>query len=86
MEYDKQTKNRLKRVEGQIRGILRMMEEQQECDNVINQLSAVCSAVNHTIGVIVTENLKMCLQNQKEDDSNTDELVKEAIKLLVKSR
>ncbi|WP_374121078.1 metal-sensing transcriptional repressor [Neobacillus sp. PS2-9] len=27
MEYDKQTKNRLKRTEGQIRGILRMMEE-----------------------------------------------------------
>lgn len=86
MEYDKQTKNRLKRVEGQVRGILRMMEENQECEKVINQLSAVCSAVNHTIGVIVTENLKMCLQTQDESDSNTDELVKEAIKLLVKSR
>lgn len=86
MEYDKQTKNRLKRVEGQVRGILRMMEENQECEKVINQLSAVCSAVNHTIGVIVTENLKMCLQNPNDQEGNTDELVKEAIKLLVKSR
>ncbi|MGG5254276.1 metal-sensitive transcriptional regulator [Neobacillus sp. SM06] len=86
MEYDKQTKNRLKRVEGQVRGILRMMEEKQDCEKVINQLSAVCSAVNHTIGVIVTENLKMCLQTQNETNSDTDELVKEAIKLLVKSR
>ncbi|XJZ28894.1 metal-sensitive transcriptional regulator [Bacillota bacterium Lsc_1132] len=86
MEYDKQTKNRLKRVEGQVRGILRMMEENQDCEKVINQLSAVCSAINRTIGVIVTENLKMCLQAQNENESNTDELVKEAIKLLVKSR
>lgn len=86
MEYDKQTKNRLKRVEGQVRGILRMMEESQDCEKVINQLSAVCSAVNHTIGVIVTENLKMCLQTQDVNDNNTEELVKDAIKLLVKSR
>jgi len=85
LEYDKQTKNRLKRTEGQIKGILRMMEEQQDCEKVINQLSAVSSAISHTIGVIVSENLKYCLIEQA-DASNKDELVNDAVKLLVKSR
>lgn len=85
MEYDKQTKNRLKRTEGQIRGILRMMEEQQDCEKVINQLSAVSSAISHTVGVIVSENLKYCLMEQA-DAGNKDELVNDAVKLLVRSR
>ena len=84
MEYDKQSKNRLKRIEGQIRGVLRMMEEGQDCDKVINQLSAVCSAVNHTVGAIVSENLTTCLKEPSE--KNTEELVKEAVKLIVRSR
>ncbi|MCL6573724.1 MAG: metal-sensitive transcriptional regulator [Bacillus sp. (in: Bacteria)] len=85
MEYDKQTKNRLRRIEGQIRGILRMMEKGEECDKVINQLSAANSALNHTMGVIVSENLKYCLINQTVS-SNNDDLVKQAVKLLVRSR
>jgi DNA-binding FrmR family transcriptional regulator len=85
MEYDKHTKNRLKRTEGQIRGILRMMDEKQDCEKVINQLSAVSSAIGHTIGVIVSENLKYCLVEQA-DTGNKDELVNEAVKLLIKSR
>ncbi|MEW9050669.1 MAG: metal-sensitive transcriptional regulator [Neobacillus sp.] len=85
MDYDKQTKNRLKRSEGQIRGILRMMEERQDCEKVVNQLTAVSSAINHTIGIIVSENLKFCLMNENETKER-EMLVKEAVKLLVKSR
>jgi DNA-binding FrmR family transcriptional regulator len=84
MEYNKQSKNRLKRIEGQVRGVLRMMEEGQDCDKVINQLSAVCSAVTHTVGVIVSENLTSCLKEPSE--KNTEELVKEAVKLIMRSR
>lgn len=31
MEYNDQIKNRMKRIEGQVRGVLRMMEEGKEC-------------------------------------------------------
>ncbi|SFA78194.1 Metal-sensitive transcriptional repressor [Bacillus sp. UNCCL13] len=34
MDYDDQIKNRLKRIEGQLRGILRMMDENKECKDV----------------------------------------------------
>ncbi|HEY2420209.1 MAG TPA: metal-sensing transcriptional repressor, partial [Neobacillus sp.] len=40
MEYDAKIKNRVKRAEGQLRGILGMMEDTKDCKEVITQLSA----------------------------------------------
>jgi len=87
MEYNDQIKNRVKRIEGQLRGILKMMEDQKDCKEVITQLSAVRSAVDRTVGVIVSSNLVECvLEAQENGEKNTDELIKEAVNLLVKSR
>ena len=83
MNYTDDIKNRVKRIEGQLRGILRMMEEKEDCKAVITQLSAARTALDRTIGVIVSANLVECVRNA---DRDTDELVKEAIDLLVKSR
>ena len=87
MEYDDKIKNRLRRIEGQIKGILRMMEEEKHCKDVITQLSASRTAIDRTIGVIVSSNLIECIQNKDENDTRTqEEIVKEAVDLLVKSR
>lgn len=86
MEYNDQMKNRVKRMEGQLRGILKMMEEDKNCKEVITQLSAVRSAVDRTIGVIVSSNLVECVQEAEQNGENMDELIKEAVNLLVKSR
>ncbi|GGA22709.1 MULTISPECIES: metal-sensitive transcriptional regulator [Psychrobacillus] len=86
MEYNDQLKNRVKRMEGQLRGILKMMEENKDCKDVITQLSAVRSAVDRTIGVIVSSNLVECVQDAEKNGEKTDELIKEAVNLLVKSR
>ena len=87
MEYDDKVKNRLKRVEGQVKGILRMMEEGKDCKDVITQLSASRTALDRTIGVIVSANLVECIRQIEESDNRTHEdVVKEAVDLLVKSR
>lgn len=86
MEYDKQVQNRLKRIEGQLKGVLRMIEENEDCRDVVTQLSAVRSAVDRTIGVIVSENLEQCVRESLENGESTDKLVKDAVSLLVKSR
>ncbi|WP_099354423.1 metal-sensitive transcriptional regulator [Fredinandcohnia onubensis] len=86
MEYDEKIKNRIKRIEGQLRGILRMMEENKDCKDVITQLSASRTAIDRTIGVIVSSNLVSCVRNADEKGENTEELVKEAVELLVRSR
>ena len=86
MEYDKQVQNRLKRIEGQLKGVLRMVEHNDDCRDVVTQLSAVRSAVDRAIGVIVSENLEQCVRDSIEKGENTDQIVKDAVSLLVKSR
>lgn len=85
MEYSDQVKNRVKRMEGQLRGILKMMEEGKDCKAVITQLSAVRSAVDRTVGVIVSTNLLECVQNAEGDDEKMNEAIQEAVNLVVKS-
>ncbi|WP_019153185.1 metal-sensitive transcriptional regulator [Robertmurraya massiliosenegalensis] len=87
MEYNDQMKNRVKRIEGQVRGILRMMEKNKDCKEVITQLSATRTAIDRTIGVIVSTNLVECVQNaEHQEEKSMEEIVKEAVELLVKSR
>ena len=86
MEYTDAMKNRVKRMEGQLRGVLKMMEDEKNCKEVITQLSAVRSAVDRTIGVIVSTNLVQCVRQAEGDDGQVDEIIKEAVNLVVKSR
>jgi DNA-binding FrmR family transcriptional regulator len=87
MDYNAPIKNRVKRIEGQLRGILRMMQEQKECTEVITQLSAARTAIDRTIGVVVSTNLVECVQKENEQgEINVEQLVKNAVNLLVKSR
>lgn len=86
MEYDKSVVNRLKRIEGQIKGVLHMIEQNKDCRDVITQLSASRSAIDRTIGLIVSMNLEQCIRENMEKGESTEDLVKEAVDLLVKSR
>jgi len=83
VEYTDQMKNRLKRVQGQIRGILKMMEEEKDCKDVITQLTAAKNALESTIGLVVSTNLEQCL---RKDSESPEKYVNEAIRLLIKSR
>lgn len=85
MIYDDKVKLRLKKATGQLNAIQRMMDEEKDCKDVITQLSAVRSAVDRAIGIIVAENLADCI-SEIQSKEEKDELVKQAIELLVKSR
>ncbi|MFD4706450.1 metal-sensitive transcriptional regulator [Gottfriedia sp. NPDC058432] len=86
MRYDDKMKNRIKRIEGQIRGILRMIEENKDCNEVVTQLSAVRSAVDRTVGVLVSSNLVECMLVAEKNGVKTKEVIKDAVNMLVKSR
>ncbi|HLS34709.1 MAG TPA: metal-sensitive transcriptional regulator [Bacillota bacterium] len=86
MLYDDKVKNRLKRIEGQIRGVLKMMEEDKECKDVVGQMTAIRTALDRAIGVVVSTNLEQCVRDQVSKGENTEEEIKEAVELLVRSR
>ena len=77
---------RLKRSEGQLRGIQKMIEEERECIDIITQLSAVRSSVDRVIEVLITENLMECINNPLQNPDEQKEKIEKAIKYIVKSK
>ena len=53
--------NRLKRAQGQLSGVVRMLEEGRECEDVVTQLAAVSRALDRAGFAIVASGLKQCL-------------------------
>jgi DNA-binding FrmR family transcriptional regulator len=84
--YDDNVRKRLRRVEGQVRGVLQMMEDCKDCKEVVAQLSAVRGAVDKAIAYIVAGNLSECIARDQGSSQGTERLVHEAVELLIKSR
>ncbi|MBF1212477.1 metal-sensitive transcriptional regulator [Gemella morbillorum] len=77
---------RLKRSEGQLRGIQKMIEEERDCIDIITQLSAVRSSVDRVIELLITENLMECINNPLQNPDEQKEKIEKAIKYIVKSK
>ncbi|MEJ2599215.1 MAG: metal-sensitive transcriptional regulator [Anaerolineales bacterium] len=63
---------RLKNVEGHVRGIERMLDEEVYCIDVIRQIQAVQAALNKITAIILDEHLNSCLITAVRGD-NPDE-------------
>jgi DNA-binding FrmR family transcriptional regulator len=53
--------NRLRRAQGQIGGILRMIEQGRDCKDIVTQLAAVNRAVDRAGFALIASSLKQCL-------------------------
>lgn len=83
-DNQKQIINRLRRVEGQLRGIQKMIAEEKDCVNIITQLSAVRSGIDRTMGIIVAENLKQCFEHPNDNPEEQLEKMEQAIQMVIK--
>ena len=86
MEYNDAMRHRLRRIEGQVRGVIGMMDQEQSCKDVVTQLSAIRSAVDRVIMFVVGQNMEQCIRDEVSGGGNADEVIREAIELLMKSR
>lgn len=75
---------RLNRIEGQIRGVRGMVEKDIYCDEVLNQIASIQSALNGVGKLLVEGHMKSCVIDriQEGDDLVIDELLKTMSKLL----
>lgn len=76
--------NRLKRAEGQLRGIQKMVDEEHECIDIVTQLSAVRSSINRLMGLAIAQKVKDCIDNPSSDPEEQERRIQEAIDLVVK--
>jgi len=76
--------DRLNRIEGQVKGIIKMVEDDRNCFDVLKQISAVNGAVK-SLGLVVLENhLKGCVSRAIHDKDNSEKLIDEVIDLFGK--
>ncbi|HEU5043907.1 MAG TPA: metal-sensitive transcriptional regulator [Nocardioidaceae bacterium] len=61
--------NRIKRAQGQLAGVLRMLEEGRDCEDVVTQLAAVSRALDRAGFAIVATGLRECLASGSGLDS-----------------
>lgn len=70
---------RLKRIEGQVKGIQKMLDEERYCVDILVQISAIRSAINK-VGTIILENhVKGCVSEsiKQGDSEGTDNMINE---------
>ena len=75
--------NRLNRIEGQVRGVKNMVENDAYCMDIITQASAVAAALNSFNKVLLSNHIKTCVVDNIREGN--DEVVDELITMLKKS-
>lgn len=73
---------RLSRIEGQVRGVKKMVEEDRYCVDILTQVSAIQSALNSFNKVLLSQHIKSCVINDIR--SGKDEVVDELVETLQK--
>ena len=83
-EEEKALLNRLNRIEGQIRGIKNMVEDERYCIDILNQVSAVQAALNSFNRILLTDHIHTCVVErvEKGDTEVIDELCRALQKLM----
>ena len=68
--------NRLKRAQGQLAGVIRMLDEGQDCEAVVTQLAAVSRALDRAGFAIVVTGLKQCIAEVGAESLDTQRMEK----------
>lgn len=74
---------RLRKMEGQLKGIQRMVEKDTYCVDVLNQLASIIAAARKVSGIILGDHIRGCVRHAlKHDDERSDESVGELVKVV----
>ena len=80
-ETKKACTSRLNRIEGQVRGLTKMLEEDRYCIDVVNQLQAIVAALKKVESEILRDHISHCVEhaissgNKKAQREKVEELV-----------
>jgi CsoR family transcriptional regulator, copper-sensing transcriptional repressor len=74
---------RLRKVEGQTRGLQKMIEESKDCAEVINQLCAARKALDKVGFIILTHRMQECMNKKKDGDFDLEKAMEETMKLFL---
>ncbi|GAB2933349.1 metal-sensitive transcriptional regulator [Streptomyces heilongjiangensis] len=64
--------NRLRRAQGQISGVIRMIEEGRDCEDVVTQLAAASRALDRAGFAIIATGLQQCLTDSEKNQRSEE--------------
>jgi len=70
-------RNRLKRIEGQVRGVQRMVDEEAYCVDILTQISSYIAASEKVASMVLKDHMDHCVREALEDNTKADEKVQE---------
>lgn len=73
---------RLRRIEGQVKGIQRMIEDDRYCVDVLNQLSSVVAATHKVATIILSDHIRGCVRDALSDGGGGNDRVEELISVI----
>jgi DNA-binding FrmR family transcriptional regulator len=76
--------SRLKRIEGQIRGIQGMLIEERPCSDIMVQMAAVKSALNQASKLILENHVNSWFDSSVSSDDISQEMINEVMELILK--
>lgn len=68
--------NRIKRAQGQLAGVVRMLEEGRDCEEIVTQLAAVSKALDRAGFAIVASGLQQCIAAEGADSLDVQKMEK----------
>jgi DNA-binding FrmR family transcriptional regulator len=72
-----QLQNRLRRIEGQVRGLQRMVEEEAYCVDILTQIASIVSASEKVALILLNDHVEYCVKEALEEGQKADEKVVE---------
>jgi DNA-binding FrmR family transcriptional regulator len=76
-ETKDQLRKRLRRIEGQVRGIQKMVDEDRYCIDVLQQMSAVQAAMDKVALGLLDDHVKHCMAEGADDEKRRQEMTEE---------
>lgn len=80
-EDKKKYVNRISRIEGQLRGIKKMVENDRECMDVLKQISAIMGATRSLGLLILEEHIKGCVAGAIRSNDSNERLIHEVMEV-----
>ncbi|NBI06922.1 metal-sensitive transcriptional regulator [Senegalia massiliensis] len=84
IDTKKSSITRLRKIEGQIKGIQRMVEEDKYCADILTQIVAAKSALNKVGGIILENYTKNCIKKDIIEGKDSEEAIQNLINIIIK--
>lgn len=76
-DHKERLANRLRRIEGQVRGVQRMVDEEAYCIDILTQISSIVSASEKVATMVLKDHVDHCVRESIQNEEMVDEKIQE---------